>query len=100
MCRRELPVVDAVASEYLDEIVFVAVAGRSTEQNSRAVVGAWFDPSRLLWGYDDSLWARYGVRGQPVSILVSGDDVIVDTWFGAISEADLRARLDALVAIG
>lgn len=100
MCRRELPVVDAVASDYLDEITILAVAGRSTEEKSRVRVGDWFDPARLLWGYSDDLWALYGVRGQPVSILVSSDDVVVDTWFGALPEDELRARLDALVAIG
>lgn len=100
MCRRELPVVDAVASDYQDEITILAVAGRSTEADSRVRVGDWFSPDRLLWGYSDDLWALYGVRGQPVSILVSSDDVIVDTWFGALSEDELRARLDALAAIG
>lgn len=95
-----MPVVDAVASDYQDEITIVAVAGRSTEAKSRVRVGDWFDPDRLLWGYDDDLWGAYGVRGQPVSILISSDDVIVDSWFGALTESELRARLDALVAVG
>jgi hypothetical protein len=37
---------------------------------------------------------------QPITFLISSDDVIVDTWFGALSEAELRTRIDALVAVG
>jgi thiol-disulfide isomerase/thioredoxin len=100
ICRREMPVVDAVAADYLDRVTFVAVAGRSTLEASRARVGEWFSPDRLLWGYDDDLWGAYAVRGQPVSVLISSDGVIVDRWYGAVGEASLRDRLDALVAIG
>jgi hypothetical protein len=93
-------VIDAVASDYLDEIVFVAVAGRSTEAASRSRVGVWFDPARILWGYGDEIWALFGVPGQPRTILISGDDVIVGGWFGAKSEGELRTELDRLAGIG
>ena len=92
--------VDAVASDYQDEITFLAVAGNSSESASRQKVGEWFDPSRILWGYDDSLFALYGIPGQPVSLLITGDDIVIDSWFGGIGEAELRTRLDALVAVG
>ena len=38
--------------------------------------------------------------GQPVSFLVTGDDVIVGGWYGGIGEEELREQLDALAAIG
>jgi hypothetical protein len=63
-------------------------------------VGDWFSPDRILWGYSDELWPLYEIFGQPASVLISGDDVIVGGWFGAAGEAVLRDRLDALVAIG
>ena len=63
-------------------------------------VGVWFDPERVLWGYSDELWDLYGVSYQPVSILISSDDVIVNQWFGAAGEQQLRAALDELRAIG
>ena len=91
-----MPVVDAVASQYQDEVAFVAVAGRSSPPASAERVGVWFDPERISWGYDDSIWELYGVRGQPVTIVID-DGVIVDQWFGIRSEADIRALLDGVI---
>lgn len=92
--------IDAVASDYQDQITFLAVAGRSSPEASAQRVGDWFSPDRILWGYDDDLWPTYEVFGQPVSYLISSDDVIVGGWYGAAGEEDLRAQLDFLVAIG
>ena len=92
--------IDAVASDYLDEITFLAVAGRSTPEASALRVGDWFDPGRILWGYDDALWGEYGVPGQPVSFLISSDDVIVGGWFGQVPEGYMRQEFDRLAAIG
>lgn len=63
-------------------------------------MGSWFSPDRVLWGYSDDLWSQYEVFGQPVSFLISSDDVIVGTWYGAAGEDDLRAALDYLVTVG
>jgi hypothetical protein len=46
------------------------------------------------------LWSEYEVFGQPVSFIISSDDVIVGQWYGAAGESDLRAALDYLVDIG
>lgn len=92
--------IDAVASDYLDSVTFLAVAGRSSPEASAVRVGDWFSPDRILWGYSDDVWGEYGVFGQPVSVLISSDDVIVGGWYGAAGEEALRAELDRLVAIG
>lgn len=92
--------IDAVASEYQDRITFLAVAGRSSEAASRARVGVWFDPARILWAYSDETWRLFAVPGQPRTILISSDDVIVGGWFGTLDEAELRAELDRLAEIG
>ncbi len=92
-----MPVVDTVATDYLDEIAFVAIAGRS-EMGRTAEVAAGLFSDNLMWGLDDSIWDTYGVRGQPTSVLVS-DGIVVDVWFGAIGDAAIRERLDRLVAI-
>ncbi len=56
--------------------------------------------TNVEWGLDDSIWDLYGVRGQPVSFLITGNDIVVGNWFGAAGEEDLRTALDELVALG
>jgi len=97
VCRRELPVVDEVANDYLDEIAFVAIAGRSDMGRTAEVADGLFSDN-LRWGLDDGIWDTYGVRGQPTSVLVS-QGVVVDVWFGAIGDVAIRDRLDRLVSI-
>ena len=97
MCRRELPVVDKVSNDYLDDIAFVAIAGRGRIDATRDVADGLFSDN-LVWGLDESIWDSYGVRGQPTSILVV-DGVVVDLWFGQIPESEMRDRLDNLVAL-
>ena len=95
-----MPLIDAVASDYVEDIIFLAVAGKSSAEKSAQRVGDWFDPDRILWGYDDEIWELYRVGYQPVSVLISSDDVIVDGWFGPADEKTLRRALDRLRTIG
>lgn len=53
----------------------------------------------LKWGLDDSIWDLYDILGQPASVTITGDNVIVDTWYGGLSEDDLRAKFDYLVSL-
>lgn len=50
------------------------------------------------WGLDEDVFALYGIPAQPASVIVV-NGVIVDSWFGAGSEEDLRARFDAAIAL-
>ena len=54
----------------------------------------------LDWGLDDSVWDLYGVSCQPVTFLITGSDVVVDTWAGPLDADEIRSRLDSLVALG
>ena len=90
--------VDAVASDYQDSVRFVAVAGRS-DYDSTAARADELLTSNVGWGLDDSVWELYDILGQPASVLVSGDDMIVDAWYGALGESELRERLDYLVSL-
>ena len=92
-----MPVVDEVANDYVDDIAFLAVAGRgdlgaTTEEAARLF------SDNLMWGLDDSIWDLYVVPGQPASVLIT-DGVVVDGWFGAISEQELRDKLDNLLSL-
>lgn len=92
-----MPVIDRVAADYEDRIRFIAVAGNNTSLDAgRQRAGELF--SRLDWGLDESLWELYGVPYQPYSVLITGNDVILKEWFGAVDEETLRAELDELAA--
>lgn len=93
-----MPVIDEVAADYEDQVRFLAVAGSSSLEATADAAETLF--SRLDWGLDESIWDLYGIPGQPASVLITGNDVIVAQWFGAAGEEMLREALDALVAAG
>jgi hypothetical protein len=97
VCRRELPVIDEVADDYIDEVTFLAVAGRGDLGATREEAARLFSDN-IMWGLDDGIWDLYGVPGQPETVLIV-DGVIVDGWFGALGDSELRERLDNLVSI-
>ena len=99
ICEREMPVLGAVAADYQGEVVFVAVAGRSTLEASAPRVGEWFSPDRMLWGYDEGLWGLFGILGQPTTVLITGADRIVGGWAGPRWADEIRAELDGLIAL-
>lgn len=92
-----MPVIDEVANDYIDQVTFLAVAGRGELGATQEEADRLFS-TNLKWGLDDSIWGLYGVPGQPASVLIV-DGVVVDMWFGAIAEQDLRSRLDNLVSL-
>jgi len=93
-----LPVVDSLIPDYEDAVRSIGVAGRAGYDETAARAEELLD--NLEWGLDQSVWDLYGIRGQPVSLLITGNDVVVDQWFGALDEAEIRAKLDQLVAYG
>ncbi len=93
-----MPVVAEVAEDYGDQVVFLGVAGRAELDRTAARADELFQ-DRLLWGLDDSIWDLYGVPYQPVTFLITGNDVIVDGWPGIMEEAELRSRIDTLLEL-
>jgi hypothetical protein len=86
-----------MAAEYGDRVRFVAVAGRSDMDSTAAVASTLF--SNLEWGLDDSVWELYGVPYQPVTFLITSDDVIFERFDGIRYGPDeLRERIEALLA--
>lgn len=92
-----MPVVDEIAGDY-EDVRFIAVAGRAGLEDTAARADQLM--AQMEWGLDDSVWDLYGVAGQPVTFLITGSDVVVDNWFGALEANEIRDRLDALVALG
>lgn len=52
----------------------------------------------VRWGLDDSVWDKYGVRGQPVTVLIDSG-VIVDQLFGSSGIETLTAHINDLIGL-
>jgi hypothetical protein len=91
-----LPVIADISDDYRDEVVFLGVAGRGSLEDTAARADELFG-ERITWGLDDSIWDLYGVPYQPVTVLITGDDHVVDTWAGVLEEDEIRSKLDDLV---
>lgn len=92
-----MPVIDEVANDYLDDVEFLAIAWRSDLNRAQERADELFSDN-LKWGIDENVFELYGVRGQPTSVIVA-QGIVVDAWFGAVGEAELRRRLDAVVSL-
>ncbi|MDK1010968.1 MAG: hypothetical protein QGM46_08885 [Actinomycetota bacterium] len=86
-----------MANDYINDITFLAVAGRGDLDSTRDRAADLFS-NNLIWGLDDDIWSLYGIPGQPTSVLIA-NGVVVDLWFGALAEPEMRKRLDNLVAV-
>ncbi len=99
-CRRELPVVDQLATEYAGQVRFLSVAWKGTLDATREQAGRLLPSGEVTWGLDETneFFEAYGVPYQPHTVLITGDDIIFDEWPGVLGETELRARIDALIA--
>jgi len=47
---------------------------------------------------NQSVTQHYGIRAQPVLILIAPDGTEVQRWFGSVTEAQLREGIDGYLA--
>ena len=96
-----MPVIDALAAEYADQVDFVAPAWKSDLEAARARANELFVSGRIQWGLDEQekIFELYGVPYQPVTILIASDRTVVEAWAGLRSEDELRAAIDDLIAL-
>lgn len=91
-----MPVVDQVAADYQGQVDFVAVAGRS-DLDSTAEGAERLFSDNLLWGLDESVWDLYGARYQPVTVAITADGHIAESWYGIIGADEIRKVVDGLL---
>jgi hypothetical protein len=96
-----LPVVDSLAAEYANEVDFVAPAWKSSLELTRDRAAELFQSNRIMWGLDEEeeIFGLYGVPYQPVTVLIAGDQTVVEAWDGLRAEDEIRAALDDLIAL-
>ncbi len=96
-----MPVVDSLAAEYSDRVDFVAPAWKSTFDATRSRATELFQSGQIMWGLDESeeIFGLYGVPYQPVTVLIAGDDTVVQAWDGLRPEEDIRAAIEELIGL-
>jgi hypothetical protein len=96
-----LPVVDNLATEYADEVDFVAPAWKSSFEATRVRAEQLFGSGEIMWGLDEDeeIFQLYGVPYQPVTVLIAADGTVVEAWDGLRAEDQIRAALDELIAL-
>lgn len=96
-----MPVVDSLAAEYADRVDFVAPAWKSSLEATRDRANELLLSGQIKWGLDEQeeIFSAYGVPYQPVSVLIAGDQTVVEAWDGLRPEDDIRAALDNLIEL-
>ena len=96
-----MPSVDALAVEYQDRVAFVAPAWQSSLAETAEEADRLLRSGVVMWGLDENqqIFSAYGVRYQPVTILVGADKTIVKQFFGAQGSSTLRAAIEELLSI-
>lgn len=96
-----MPVIDGLAAEYAAQVDFVAPAWKSSFELTERRATELFSSGEILWGLDEAeeIFALYGVPYQPVTVLIAADQTVVESWAGLRAESEIRAALDALIAL-
>ncbi len=96
-----MPVVDSLAAEYGDRVDFVAPAWKSSFEATEDRAEELFESGEILWGLDEDedIFSLYGVPYQPVTVLIAGDQTVVESWDGLRPEEEIRAALDDLIEL-
>lgn len=96
-----MPVIDKLSAEYSDRVDFVAPAWNSSFEATEARANELFVSGQIKWGLDEGedIFTVYGVPYQPVTVLIAGDDTVVEAWPGIRDEAEIRAALDNLISL-
>lgn len=53
----------------------------------------------VAWGLDESIWELYDIFGQPASVMITGDNIVVEGWYGVLGEEGLREKFDRLASL-
>lgn len=102
-CRGELPGMERVSQQLRGRITFVGV---DSQENGDGLAMArqygvdWWPLARDVGGTQDSgLHDAFGARGMPLTAFYDASGKLLTVVFGAISEDDLRSRLQTLYGI-
>lgn len=94
-----MPVIDDLAAEYGDRVDFVAPAWKASSSATAERAAELLPSGKVMWGLDADqvVFAAYQVPYQPVTVLITHDRVIFDSWLGARAEEEMRQAIETLL---
>ena len=80
---------------------FVAPAWKSSFEATQNRAQELFQSGMIQWGLDEDeeVFSLYDIPYQPVTVLIAGDDTVVEAWAGLKDPSEIRAALDNLIAL-
>ena len=108
-CREEMPLFESRWRRYQDQITFIGVVVRDTEESARDFVRAHHITYPILWDPDQTLANALGVDPLPETFFIDRSWHLIGgvhqeaiggpgvRTFGAIDAAQLQERIEALL---
>lgn len=98
-CRSEAPLLRAAAAEYGDQVAFIGIAVRDSQDGALAFIGE-FSLTALEHYFDatGAVPASLGGRGVPITFFFAPGGELVRTHNGVIDERTLVLLIDELLA--
>ena len=94
-----MPAIEAVHQSLGDQVTFVGLANQDRDEDALATVEAtgvtyptYGDPGASAISY-------FGGLSMPTTVFIAADGTVVDVNSGALSEAELRAKITDLFGI-
>jgi thiol-disulfide isomerase/thioredoxin len=99
-CHEMMPIIDRIAVDYGDRLAVLTVAKDSDPVEAAEDFAENFPGGAALLTHDLelSLTEAYAIPGNPVTVLILGE-VEAQRWMGLAKDADIRAAIDALLAL-
>ena len=94
-CVQEMPDLEAVSQELIDDVVFLGLAERDTPEDALAIVertGVTYDIGNDPGG---DVLAAYQGLAMPTTVFIAADGTITSLYSGALTADDLRSRIEA-----
>jgi peroxiredoxin len=96
-CESQAPDMLALSKEYADDVlVFTIVKTESKRAVERFIDRTGYEDKLYLFDFDLSVSEHYGITGQPETIIIDKDGVIVDHIIGSVTKDYIVEHITAL----
>ena len=102
-CRSEAPLLSAAASEFANEVTFIGLNVRDSQNGAKGFIVEFLQgaPIEHVFDRDGSTVADLGgTSGVPLTFFMNSDGSVAKIHFGVIDERTLALEVDELIQAG